>query len=108
MNRVIFVGFDTEEKAYEGDRALHDLHKDGTLTLYNDAVVVKEPTGNVAVRRPPEAEPFGTFGGMLTGGLIGLLGGPVGAASPPPAPHSYSCSRRPAPTRRAAISIKPR
>lgn len=80
MNRVIFVGFDTEEKAYAGDRALHDMHKDGSLTLYNDAVVVKEPSGFVAVRREPEAEAAGTFGGMLTGGLIGLLGGPVGAA----------------------------
>lgn len=80
MNRVIFVGFDTEQKAYEGDRALHDMHREGTLTLYNDAVVVKEPGGKVSVRRAPDAEPVGTFGGMLTGGLIGLLGGPVGAA----------------------------
>jgi uncharacterized membrane protein len=80
MNKVIFVGFDAEQKAYEGDRALHDLHRDGTLTLYNDAVVVKEPGGTVVVRRAPEAEPVGTFGGMITGGLIGLLGGPVGAA----------------------------
>jgi uncharacterized membrane protein len=80
MNKVIFVGFDTEQKAYEGDRALRDMHRDGTLTLYNDAVVVKEPGGTVAVRRAPDAEPVGTFGGMLTGGLIGLLGGPVGAA----------------------------
>ena len=80
MNKVIFVGFGTEEKAYEGDRALHDMHSDGTLTLYNDAVVVKEPGGKIAVRRSPDAEPVGTFGGMMTGGLIGLLGGPVGAA----------------------------
>jgi uncharacterized membrane protein len=80
MNKVIFVGFDTEQKAYEGDRALRDMHRDGTLTLYNDAVVVKEPGGTVAVRRAPDAEPVGAFGGMLTGGLIGLLGGPVGAA----------------------------
>jgi uncharacterized membrane protein len=80
MNKVIFVGFDTEQRAYEGDRALHDMHRDGTLTLYNDAVVVKEPGGTVAVRRAPDAGPVGTFGGMLTGGLIGLLGGPVGAA----------------------------
>jgi len=80
MNKVIFVGFDTEQKAYEGGRALHDMHRDGTLTLYNDAVVVKEPGGEVAVRRAPDAEPVGTLGGMLTGGLIGLLGGPVGAA----------------------------
>src|SRR5688572_12715053 len=80
MNKVIFVGFDTEQKAYEGDRALREMHRDGTLTLYNDAVVVKEPGGTVAVRRAPDAEPVGAFGGMLTGGLIGLLGGPVGAA----------------------------
>jgi uncharacterized membrane protein len=80
MNKVIFVGFDTEQKAYEGDRALRDMHREGTLTLYNDAVVVKEPGGKVAVRRAPDTEPLGTFSGMLTGGLIGLLGGPVGAA----------------------------
>jgi uncharacterized membrane protein len=80
MNKVIFVGFDTEQKAYEGDRALQDMHREGALTLYNDAVVVKEPGGKVSLRRAPDAEPVGTFGGMLTGGLIGLLGGPVGAA----------------------------
>lgn len=80
MNKVIFVGFDTEQRAYEGDSALHDMHKDGTLTLYNDAVVVKEPGGAVAVRQAPDAEPVGTFRGMVTGGLVGLLGGPVGAA----------------------------
>jgi uncharacterized membrane protein len=80
MNKVIFVGFDTEQHAYEGDRALRDMHRDGTLTLYNDAVVVKEPGGKVVMRRAPDVEPVGTLGGMLTGGLIGLLGGPVGAA----------------------------
>jgi uncharacterized membrane protein len=80
MNKVIFVGFDTEQKAYEGNRALHDMHREGTLTLYNDAVVVKDPGGKVAVRRAPEGEPVGALGGMLTGGLIGLLGGPIGAA----------------------------
>jgi uncharacterized membrane protein len=80
MSKVIFVGFDTEQKAYEGDRALHEMHGEGTLTLYNHAVVVKEPNGKVGVRREPDAEPVGTFGGMLTGGLIGLLGGPIGAA----------------------------
>ena len=80
MNTVIYVGFDTEAKAYEGARALRDMHRDGTLTLYNDAVVVKEKDGTVAVREQPEEEPIATVGGMLTGGLIGLLGGPIGAA----------------------------
>jgi uncharacterized membrane protein len=80
MNTVIFVAFETEQKAYDGARALNDMHSEGTLTVYNDAVVVKEPDGKVAVRRAPDTEPLGTVGGMLTGGLIGLLGGPVGAA----------------------------
>jgi uncharacterized membrane protein len=80
MNKIVFVGFETEQKAYEGAGALHEMHSDGTLTLYNDAVVVKEPGGAVAVRRAPDAEPLGTLGGMVTGGLVGLLGGPVGAA----------------------------
>jgi uncharacterized membrane protein len=80
MNKVIYVGFDTEAKAYEGARALRAMHREGTLSLYNDAVVVKEPDGTVAVRQQPDAEPIATVGGMLTGGLIGLLGGPIGAA----------------------------
>ena len=80
MNKVIFVGFETEHQAYGGDRALHEMHNDGTLTLYNDAVVVKEPNGRVVIRQTPGVEPIGTVGGMITGGLIGLLGGPVGAA----------------------------
>jgi uncharacterized membrane protein len=80
MNKVIFVGFDSEPKAYEGDRALHQMHTDGSITLYNDAVVVKDSGGKVAIRALGDVEPVGTLGGMVTGGLIGLLGGPVGAA----------------------------
>jgi len=80
MNKVIFVAFDTEQKAFEGDRALHEMHRDGLVTLYDDAVVVKEANGKVVVREEPETSPLATLGGMVTGGLIGLLGGPVGAA----------------------------
>ena len=80
MNKVIFVGFDTEQQAYGGDRALRDMHNDGTLTLYNHAVVVKQADGKVVIRQTPDVEPIGTVSGMITGGLIGLLGGPVGAA----------------------------
>jgi uncharacterized membrane protein len=80
MNKVIFVAFDTEQKAFEGDRALHEMHRDGLITLYDDAVVVKDANGKVVVREEPETSPLATLGGMVTGGLIGLLGGPVGAA----------------------------
>lgn len=80
MNKVIFVTFDSEQNAFEGDRALHEMHRDGLITLYDDAVVVKDANGKVVVREEPETSPVATLGGMVTGGLIGLLGGPVGTA----------------------------
>ncbi len=80
MNKVIFVGLETEQKAYEGDRALHDMHRDGTITLFNDAIVVRDKGGKVTVKEQPDAEAVGTLSGMLAGSLIGLLGGPVGLA----------------------------
>ncbi len=80
MKEVIFVGFDTEPLAYRGDQALHDMDMDGTITLSNDAVVVRERSGKVAVRELPHRCPVGTVRGMIAGGLIGWLGGPAGAA----------------------------
>jgi uncharacterized membrane protein len=80
MNKVIFVVFDSEQKAFEAARSLHEMQRDGLITVYEDAVVVKEATGKVVVREQPDAGPVATIGGMLTGGLIGVLGGPIGAA----------------------------
>jgi uncharacterized membrane protein len=80
MNKVIFVAFDSEQKAFEAARSLHEMQTDGLITVYEDAVVVKEATGKVVVREQPDAGPVATIGGMLTGGLIGVLGGPIGAA----------------------------
>ncbi len=80
MNRVIFVGFNDEKQAYEGDRALRDMHRDGSITLYADAVIAKKPNGEVVVRERAGEGPVGTAGGLLTGSLIGLLGGPLGVA----------------------------
>ena len=80
MNRVIFVGFDDEKQAYEGDRALREMHRDGSITLYADAVIAKKPNGEVVVRERAGEGPVGTAGGLLTGSLIGLLGGPLGVA----------------------------
>lgn len=80
MNKVIFVTFDSEPKAFEAARSLWEMQRDGFITVYEDAVVVKEATGKVVVRDQPDAGPIATIGGMLTGGLIGVLGGPIGAA----------------------------
>jgi uncharacterized membrane protein len=79
MDKVVAVVFNDEKQAYEGSRAFRDLHKDGSITLYSDAVVAKDGSGKVLVRETGES-PDGTFFGLLTGSVVGLLGGPIGMA----------------------------
>jgi len=79
MDKVVAVVFNDEKQAYEGLRAFRDLHKDGSITLYSDAVVTKDESGKLSVREGGEG-PEGTFFGLLTGSLIGILGGPIGLA----------------------------
>lgn len=79
MDRVVAVVFNDEKQAYEGLRALRDLHRDGSITLYSDAVVAKDASGKLQVREPDES-PAGALFGLLTGSLVGLLGGPIGLA----------------------------
>lgn len=79
MDKVVAVVFNDEKQAYEGVRAFRDLHRDGSITLYSNAVVVKDPTGKLVVREASDS-PEGTFLGLLTGSVVGLLGGPVGVA----------------------------
>src|SRR5215468_11218083 len=81
MDKMIVAVFDTEAKAYEGLRALGELHREGSLTVYSDAVVAKDTNGTVALRQSGSVGPVGTLLGGATGTLIGLLGGPAGAAA---------------------------
>jgi uncharacterized membrane protein len=79
-NKILVSVFDSEQMAFEGLSALKDLHRDGDITLYASTVIVKDPSGTVDVRQAQDKGPLGTFVGMVTGGLVGLLGGPVGVA----------------------------
>jgi uncharacterized membrane protein len=79
MDKVVAVVFNDEKQAYEGLRAFRDLHRDGTITLYSDAVVAKDAGGKLSVQEGGDV-PEGTFVGLLTGSLIGILGGPIGLA----------------------------
>jgi len=79
MDKVVAVVFNDEKQAYEGSRAFRDLHKDGSITLYSDAVVAKDGSGKVSVRKTGDSTD-GTLFGLLTGSLVGLLGGPIGMA----------------------------
>jgi uncharacterized membrane protein len=80
MNKVMVVVFENEKKAYEGLRAIRDLHREGSLTNYADAVIAKDAGGKVTVRQTADDGPLGTLSGFTVGSLAGLLGGPIGVA----------------------------
>jgi uncharacterized membrane protein len=80
MDKMIVVIFDSERQAYEGSRALKELHAEGSITLYGQAVIAKDARGAWSVKEPSDEVPLGTAVGLVTGSLVGLLGGPVGVA----------------------------
>ena len=80
MDRMLVVIFDSESKAYEGRKALHQLESEGSIGIYAYAVIGKNADGSVVVRQVDDPGPLGTLVGASLGGFIGLLGGPVGFA----------------------------
>jgi uncharacterized membrane protein len=80
MERMLVVVFDNEKKAYQGKSALAELQREGWVTVYADAMIIKHADGTVTFKETNEAGPRGTLSGTAVGGLIGLLGGPVGLA----------------------------
>ena len=79
MDRMLVVVFDSEDKAIEASRVLHELDRDGYVVVYDAAIVVKNPNGTTSVRRGGEYGPQGTLTGVVLGSFIGLLVGPLGA-----------------------------
>src|SRR5579871_5502085 len=79
MNKMLLASFDTENGAFEGVKALKDLHEDGDITLYSWAVVARDKAGKIELKQQADRGPVGTALGMLTGSVIGLLAGPAGA-----------------------------
>lgn len=80
MNKILVSTFDSEKAAFEGLSALKELHRDGDITLYASSVIAKDVDGTVSVRQEADRGPIGTLVGIVTGGLVGVLGGPVGIA----------------------------
>jgi uncharacterized membrane protein len=80
MERMLVVVFDSEGKAYEGKKALRQLDLESSITVFNHAVVVKNPDSTVTVRESDDQGPFGLLVGTALGSLIGALGGPAGLA----------------------------
>ena len=75
---MIVMIFDDESSAFEGLKALKDLDRDGSITLYSQTVIEKDDKGEVTVKDEQDSGPMGTALGMATGSLVGILGGPAG------------------------------
>lgn len=80
MNKMLVAVFESEKVAFEGLSALKELHKNGDVSLYATAVLVKDASGKVSMKQAAEKGPIGTAIGLWAGGLVGLLAGPVGLA----------------------------
>ena len=80
MNKMLVAVFNTEPAAYEGIKALKELHNDGDITLFATAVIAKDSSGAASVKQDADEGPVGTAMGLLTGSVVGLLGGPIGVA----------------------------
>jgi len=80
MEKMLVAVFDNETKAFEGLSALKDLHKNGDITLYANAVVNADASGKLNVQQTTDNSGFGTATGLFIGSLVGLLGGPIGLA----------------------------
>lgn len=80
MNKMLVAVFDREAAAFEGLSALKDLHRNGDISLYSSAVIAKDNTGKIELKQAADTGPVGTAVGLLTGSLIGILGGPAGMA----------------------------
>ncbi len=78
MDKILVIIFDNESKAYEGSRALQELQHEGSIHLYTKAVIIRDAGGKVEVMELSDKGPQGTAVGLLTGSLVGLVGGPVG------------------------------
>ncbi len=79
MDRMLVVIFDRESKAYEGKDALFQLEDEGSIVIYDYAVIARNADGTARVGQNVDPRPFRTFLGTGLGALIGLLGGPAGA-----------------------------
>ncbi len=79
MDRILVAVFPGDARAYAGLRALEDMDRQGTITVYATAVIAADEDG-VTVKDPADPGPLGTPVALLTGSLLGPLAGSVGIA----------------------------
>ena len=89
MDRMIVAVFDPPTRAVDGQYALRRLDEACSIALYALALVDKAADGGVEIRRQRRDTGIATISGSAIGAIIGLLGGPAGAA---PAPAACSAA----------------
>ena len=80
MNRILVAVFPSEVRAHGGFRALEDLDREGTITLYAAALIASDEESRVSVRTAADASALGTTVALVTGSLLGPLAGRIGLA----------------------------
>ena len=81
MERILVAAFPSDARAYQGLRALEDMDRQGTITVYATAVIAGDgESGAVTVKQAADPGPLGTPVALLTGSLLGPLAGSVGIA----------------------------
>jgi len=78
VEKMLAVIFDDEKKAYQGSRALNELDLEGEISIHAESVISKGSDGKLSVKQAEGDFPIRTLGGSALGGLLGLLGGPMG------------------------------
>ena len=73
MGRYIVCVFDGDRSVYDAARAVQQLDDEGSIAVYEAAIISKDAGGEVRIEDAAEDMPFGTGTGMLLGGLLGLL-----------------------------------
>src|SRR5260370_7363610 len=82
MDRMLVVVFDSEDKAYEGKKALLQLDSEGSISVYGYAVVAKNADGTATIKQGDDSGPLGTLVGTCLGILIAVLFRPLGFPIP--------------------------
>jgi uncharacterized membrane protein len=79
--RAVTAVFKNQNDAYDAAREIERLDDD-VVRVKQAALVTKDSKGNLRV---PDTKgdqvPWGTLGGPVVGGLLGLIAGPAGAAA---------------------------
>ena len=80
MSKYIVCVFDDEKTAYQGVRAIRELDNEGSIAVYEGAIIAKDANGKIQIKDTEEQGPLGTLAGLLVGSLVGVLSGPAGVA----------------------------